>query len=269
MELVKSWVEPRGDPFKFFPCFFSKNEYTYRYIFNDDQYNSVIKLANDLFIRGEDPRSFFMNGKRYIAHNIFTGNFANMQHYITEYDTGKHYQYIVDYPNFFYGKNWTPFVTPEQNLYIIHAFDPFTVLSNGKVLFSVNLGLEKRQRDQFCKWRGNSNGLVHKSIIYGFGHISENDEMERYKPFMWIIDPSSCTLKMAEVDYQNDEYKFTHFNSLWIEDDEAYICVWDEKEHQGVIDNRTRTSIFKLNFDKIAENLVWKTFNIPELLKIK
>lgn len=262
MEVVERWEEPRGNPFKFFPCFFSKKDFTWRYISNNDHYNSVIKLGNGMWIRGEDPRSFVMKGRRYILSNIYMGNFIGTRYNIIDYDTGDNYQYTVHEPNFFYGKNWTPCVVSDSMIFI-HAFDPFTILKDGKILFTKELGLEKRKCDNFCKWRGNSNGIEYNEFIYGFGHISE--DIKEYNAFMWIIDRKNLTLSIAKIDYQKDEYPYTHFCSIWKEGSETYVGVWDESGDCFDMDIKTRTSIFKIYFEKLKESLTWKTFTVPEI----
>jgi len=267
MELVKTWGGPRENPHTYFPAFFSKNDYTYRYIFNHDAYNSVIKLGNEMCIKGEDPRPFVRNGKRYLISFIFVGNFATTPHFLVNYDTGEYEKYIVNEPNFFYGKNWGPFVTPDQSLYIIHAFDPFTILKDGRVLFSKETHLEKKKSDNFCKWRCCSNGTIHKELIYGFGH---SDELNSYEPFIWVIDTKNLTLKISKFSYDFEGYTMSHFTSIWKEDNETYVGVWDLDQDVSIEqDIKTRTSIFKFNFEKLTENLIWRTFDIPEISLIR
>ena len=233
MNLIFEDNHPRGsfrDEFKVFFSYFSFNEPPlYRSIINEDHLRSRVILYNNHTFIGEDPRPFVLKGKRYILSQRFVNTMKDVQNYVVNVDTGEAKQYIVDEPDFFYGKNWTPFVYQEK-LWIIHRFDPFTLLCDGKVVMQLETNLPVEPGGKFTCHRGGSNGLeVEPGVIFGIGHRTVHGTPDNtiHKPYAWLIDFNSMELYLYDIPDFQAKSKIVDPTSMWMESDKIYVSTYE------------------------------------------
>jgi hypothetical protein len=257
MDIVSQTFINREEPFKCFPCHWSKDEYTYRYIYNNRHEISIVKTKDGNGVYGEDPRPFVLDGLKFfvscsLVHPEHVTCLKNMNINITNYETGSMFTYNMN-EDIYMGKNWTPFVK-DNKLFFIHSFDPFTLITDGKVVYSKPLGLDVTKYDSYTSFRGGSNGLQYRDLVFGFGHYTiKNDN---HSAFMWILE--SNTLKLAHL--KNDFLQIVNPTSLWIEDGELYTSFYETTHGWFHMDIQCRHTVYRIDFDKLVSDLEWDIF---------
>ncbi len=252
MELVKERKMYYEKPINidvFLSYFSLDSEPVYRKIYNNELDTKVI-LKNGFKFHGEDPRPFVLDGKKYIITQRFNGSFETVQNFIVDVETGKEELYKVNKPNFFYGKNWSPFVY-NNDLYILHRFNPFTILKNGQVIIEFNTYLPKDSTN-FCQYRGGSNGICILDKIYGFGHrtLSQYDHI----PFIWILDLNNKTVEIMNLKNFNPIQTINDPTSLWVENDNLYLSIFESSKRWHDYDLYCRSLIYKINLQDCILN---------------
>jgi len=190
-----------------------------------EQLITKIHLNNGITFHGEDPRPFFLNGKKYVLTQRFVNNFDDMQNYIVDVDTGEYTLYTVNSPNFSYGKNWTPFVYNNE-LYIIQKFDPLTIIKDGNIILELDTGLPTF--NNFSQYRGGTNGIeISDGKIIGIGH--KTLELDFHLPFIWILNFKSKTFEIMDIVTYNYTQRLNDPTSLWKDDlsGKFYISIFE------------------------------------------
>ncbi len=253
MELVKEIKMFYSKPVNIdvFHSYFSLNgEPLFRRIYNKESDTKII-LRNGNTFMGEDPRPFKLNGKEFVVTQRFYGNFETVENYIVDINTGESTLYKVNRPNFFYGKNWTPFVYLNQ-LYILHRFDPFTLILNGEIIVEVKTNLPV-DGTNFCQYRGGSNGLqISQYIVVGIGHrtFTSYDHV----PFIWKIDFEKKTLEIMNlVNFQKKE-RINDPTSLFEDNCQLYLSIFESSKRWHDPDLNCRSLIYKIDINKCVEN---------------
>jgi hypothetical protein len=252
MELVKErkmFYEKPNNIDVFLTYFSLNSEPVYRKIYSNELETRVILRNNNSF-HGEDPRPFVLNGKQYVITQRFNGSFETVQNFIVDVNTGEDSLYKVDRPHFFYGKNWTPFVHYNE-LYILHRFDPFTILKNGQVIIEFNTNLPK-DGTNFCQYRGGSNGISIYDKIYGIGHrtLSQYDHI----PFIWILDLTNRTVEIMNLKNFKKIETINDPTSLWIENDNFYLSIFESSKRWHDDNLNCRSLIYKINLQECILN---------------
>ncbi len=233
----------------FYSYFSVEGEPIYRTIGKNED-NNIIKLRNNMLFNGEDPRPFKLANEEYIVSQRFHGDFKTVENYIVNVNKGDNYLYKVNRNNFFYGKNWTPFVYNNE-LYILHRFDPFTVIKNGNIIIEIQMNLPNDSTD-FCQYRGGSNGLqIDDNIVVGFGHrtYTNYDHM----PFIWILDFKNKTIEIMNlINYEKKE-RINDPTSLWKENNQIYLSIFESSKRWHDHDLNCRSLIYKINLEECIE----------------
>lgn len=253
MELIRSQHMPRAtksQPFNVFHSFFSLNdEPIYRSILNDEHLSSQIVLPNGNRFTGEDPRLFVLNGRRYVLTQRFITDMKTVEQYVVDVESGSATQYLVSEPDFFYGKNWTPFVYNDK-LWIIHCFDPFTLLCDGKVVVQMPLyGLDKSFYDNFTAYRGGTNGMeVRPGVFVGVGH--QTVDKRTHKPFRWELDFNTMTVDISDMDIPSQN-SLCDPTSIFIDetDSRMYVSFYEGNAVWNVIPHDYYLNIYRLPAD--------------------
>lgn len=252
MEIVKEstfhYENPRN--IDVFHAYFSLNgSSVFRRIYSHELDTQVI-LRNGNTFHGEDPRPFIWNGKEYVITQRFSGNFANVENFIVDVNSGESMLYKVNRPHFFYGKNWSPFVYNSE-LYILHRFDPFTLLLNGDVIleFPTNLPVDGTH---FCQYRGGSNGIqISESVVIGIGHrtYTQYDHM----PFIWKIDFKQRILELMNLVQFKPEKRINDPTSLFQENNQTYFALFESSNRWHDNHLTCRSLIYKVDLQKCAD----------------
>ena len=265
MELIKE-IEYNRDSsiFKVFVSYYSLNEDPiYRVIENNDHYNSYIKY-NDYTLIGEDPRPFILNNERFFISQRYINSIEKMEQNIVHFNTGVLYKYIMNDENFNYGKNWAPFVY-NNKLYLIHCFDPFTVISNNDVILKVATDLEKCRSDNFTGYRGGTNGIEYNNYIFGIGHFTPC--YDDHTPFIWVIDSKKNTLEIAKLTSYEPKYCLADPTSLWKDNNDIFMSIFESSKGWFNTDVKCLSRIYKLDFEKLYNDMKlessYKLIEIP------
>ena len=238
--------------FKVFVSYYSLDEEPiYRIIENNDHYNSYV-VYNDKRIIGEDPRPFILNNQRYFISQRYINSIEKMEQNIVNCATGETYRYLLNFDNFNYGKNWAPFVY-NDSLFLIHCFDPFTIIYNNNVLIKIDTGLEKCKSDNFTGYRGGTNGIHYKHYIFGIGHFTPC--YDDHTPFLWVIDTHKTTLEIAKISSYKAIFSLADPTSLWIEDNTIYCSIFESS--LGWFKNNVQclSRIYKIDFEKLYNDM--------------
>lgn len=252
MELVKEktfyYTTPRN--IDVFHAYFSlSGEPIFRRIYSHELETNII-LRNGRTFHGEDPRPFIWNGKEYVITQRFPGNFANVENFMVDVNSGESNLYRVNIPNFFYGKNWSPFVY-QNELYILHRFDPFTLLLNGNVIVELQTNLPI-DGTRFCQYRGGSNGIqISDSIVVGIGHrtYTQYDHM----PFIWKIDFEKRTLELMNLTQFQKEERINDPTSLFQENGQTYLALFESSKRWHDNDLNCRSLLYKIDLEQCLE----------------
>ena len=207
-------------------------------------------LRNGTSFNGEDPRPFKLNNNEYIVTQRFHGNFSTVENYIVNINTGENYLYKVNRPEFFYGKNWTPFAYNDE-LYILHRFDPFTIIKDGNIIveFKTNLPI---CANNFCQYRGGSNGIqIDENTVFGIGHRTYT--LYDHVPFIWIIDFKNRDVQIMDLVPFVKKERINDPTSLWKENDSIYLSIFESSKRWADYDLNCRSLIYKLNLNECIE----------------
>lgn len=255
MELIKETKKHYNIPkqIEVFQSYYNLNEPIFRFI-NENQDDSYLSYKNIFLLNNlkglEDPRPFILNNKRYILTQKWNGCFENIKMYIINVDTNEYKEYIVNEPNFFYGKNWVPFVYNNE-LYIIYGFDPFIILKDGNVIVKINTNLEKQNGVNFCQYRGGTNGIqIDDNIIIGFGHRTINTTT--HIPFLWKLDIKNRRLIINNINY-NNYFNIIDPTSLWIENNNYYLSICESSNRWDYNNLDIYSRIFKIDISKLNQ----------------
>lgn len=279
MDLVKETKYERDNSkFVAFIAHFSDDEIAYRIIRNNEHYNSTVCIKNGREVSGEDPRPFILHNQRYILSQYMVDTIKNMHINVVNYDTGEQSRYVVNEPDFNYGKNWVPFVFNDL-LYIIYRFDPFTVICNGNIIVSVPTNLPKCSIDNFTSYRGGTNGMVSSGAdgryIFGIGHNAP--VLEDHFPFIWVIDTVDNTLEIADLEEYNRMYILADPTSIWNADDGAghastYVSIFESSHSWWKESCSCASRIYKLDFatlySKCKTYASYRRYNMPQFLSL-
>lgn len=271
MELIKQVNYDRPEPsgqFKVFVSYYSLDEVVYRIIENCNYYQSYTLINNKPVII-DDCRLFLHNGKRCIHTSVFEGSIANMVHYIIDYETGEKIIYIVNEPNFSYGKNWASIVN-NNKLFFIHSFDPFTVIHDGQVVLKIPTEIAKCESDNFCGYRGGTNGLVYNEYIYGIGHYTPCYDI--HDPFLWVLNLKEATLELGIIEDYPNLYPISDPTTLWTENGETYASIFESSKGWFHLDCKCESRVYKINFEELYNKMKtaksYKKVNIDNLAEI-
>jgi len=228
MELIKTIHSNRShhhEEFRVFYSYISLNDPPIYRSFKEDCLQTFLQLYNGHKFWGEDPRPFFYKGRHYVLSQRFLDSFHNMENYIVDVFTGESELYKVDEPNFFHGKNWTPFVYNDE-LYIIHCFSPFRILKNGKIFLEFETNLPIDYENRFTQYRGGTNGIqLDNNRVFGVGHRSIY--CPKHVPFIWVLDFKNKTFDIMETGYFNNRCILNDPTSLWKENDKFYVSIFE------------------------------------------
>jgi hypothetical protein len=254
MQHIEDIEYPRGPSiFNVFVSYFSRKASAYRVITNNDHFNSYLHLSEKVNScpLGEDPRPFVTSDGRFILSQRVVTTFEDMHQNIINYDTGEVIRYIVDEPNFNYGKNWTPFVY-NNSVFFIHCFDPFTVIHNGRIIIKIATNIDKCGHDNFTAFRGGSNGIIYNQdsdIIYGIGHYTI--KLENHNPFIWVLNLKKNTLEIALLSDYIARYIIADPTGLWQEDGETYLSMFESSKGWFHTDATCVSRIFRIDFPEV------------------
>jgi hypothetical protein len=252
LSLVSETLTDRGNPFVVFTSFFDRNTSCSRFITDNDHTGpgSVVKYPGG-GVYGEDPRPFVWKGMRHLLSQRFVGSFETVIQTIVNVDTGEHARYTVNSPGFSYGKNWAPFVFNDE-LYMIHSFGPLRILKDSQVWKEVENPVVPKVcytgGRPFCMFRGGTNGLqVSATTVIGVGHATIYQPSVMHTPTFWRIDFSKGTFEMAVLKGYRAVYSIADPTSLWVEDGEMYLSMFESSKEWFSLDCKTATRIFKVS----------------------
>ena len=264
MELVKDFVQERTNPFTAFVSYSDLQTRHYRAIRDNDHVFSRVQLNNDaLTVLGEDPRPFTnpSTGKRYVlTTHVPLNNIPNSQINVVDLETGHVERYMVtDPPHFPYGKNWSPFYFNDQ-LYMIHGFNPLQILKNGKLIMRVPNNTP--YTDNFARFRGGSGGIQRGDRIFGVGH-STIYVPEVHRPTLWVIDTKKNTMEIAEIEPYQARFPLADSTSLWTQDGQTYAAIFESSEGWYKMQIRTAERIWRVDLDALyAQMPAWPTYTV-------
>lgn len=228
MDLIKEKSYSRinaEDNLHCFHSYSSLNSNPFYRSFSKNQLSTNVFLNNNIIFNGEDPRPFTLNGTNYVLSQRFVNNFDDVQNYIVNVDTGESKLYIVNQPNFSYGKNWTPFVYNNE-LYIIQKFDPFTLIKNGNIIMCFDTNLPKF--NNFSQYRGGSNGIeITDGNIIGIGH--KTLELDYHIPFIWNLNFIKNTFEIMDLVNYSYTQRLNDPTSLWKDEqtNKVYLSIFE------------------------------------------
>ena len=259
MQLERATRIHRGlfqEDFHVFHAYFSKGEEPiYRSIVNNDHLGSKVILRNGLSFWGEDPRPIVMNNRKYVLTQRYVNKIYDVQNYVVDIETGEAELYKVDEPDFFYGKNWSPFVY-QNKLWIINRFDPFTLLCDGKVMHQytckTNLPIAN---NNFTQYRGGANGIeVSDGVIFGIGHNTNHSRQPiRHVPYIWVLDFNVTTLSLMDMPDFPSDYNLCDPTSLWVEDEKMYVACYEGPDIWSTENQDYISSIYRVDYKKCIE----------------
>jgi hypothetical protein len=252
MELVKETARyyERCQNMEVFHSYFSIHQQPiFRYIGNTESDTYLSFDNKNLLLGAEDPRPFVLNKNRCVLTQRYTGCFKNVEQYIVNIDSNEITRYMVNEPDFFYGKNWSPFVYNDE-LYIIHGFDPFILIKNNTVVAKIYTDLPKQVENSFCQYRGGTNGIQINNTIIGVGH--RTFDYHNHVPFIWLLDMENKTILIADMLY-NNRFSLADPTSLWVENDQLYLSIFESSKRWNYDNLHVTSLIFKLDTSKLKD----------------
>lgn len=261
MELVSETEQIRSSqkPFIVFTSFFSKDDSISRYIENNDHTGpgSYVNYKNTKLLYGEDPRTFILNGEKHVVSQRFIGSFDTVIQTVMNIDTGTTEQYTVEnLPS--YGKNWAPFVVGNTELYFIQCFNPLRIIYNHKVLCEIPTSIPLVSypgSKPFSMFRGGSNGIQIGDLVFGFGHATIYQPSVIHTLTFWAFDTKNRTFEMGILKGYKPKYLIADPTSLWVENGDVYLSVFESSEQWFSMNVKTFTRIFKVDVLKIYSGI--------------
>ena len=254
----KDFTRKSDKPFDVFISYISTqfDKYIYRRIVDNNHFESIIVFPdNKSAIYGEDPRVFKLGNEQYLLSQEYIPSTNTFKQHVANTDTKEVLEYGVNKENFVYGKNWTPFVFNDK-LYIIHKFDPITIIKDGEIIHEhkTNLPTNIDNVKTFCMYRGGTNGLQKGHLIFGFGHA--NESMQKHTPFLWVIDTKKNTYEHAIITDFPCKYKIVDSTSLFEENGKYYLGVYESEIH-WIHDGEYEcfSKVYEFNFEQIYSKL--------------
>jgi len=200
-------------------------------------FNKNFELLKDCGIRliGEDPRIFEHDNQTYIVDNsLKDSHIINDNEYIKIKCPGKNFSFLSHDNKLYFIEWYFPFILREMD----------TTTGETKVIYTDDkIGNRK--------YRGGTPGyLLKDSLYYGFGHITDNENVIKHFPFLWILDMDKYELKVIEVEkpgYARDIMDPTCVLNL----NEKYYLFTAESDHTWFRDQEYKTNMYEFCIDDL------------------